>query len=281
MKCVAPGLLLIGLCAFAKTATAQYSNDAGAREKHFIYEIKQVDEFFERFNDDKDSFIRKVYASYKKKYNIKREDLVKTLFNYETNSWNPVIIDSFISYITNKEHPKLLNFYGKNWYAEANCRFQYEGTEIDVPVILKLDADANNRARWIIESVKKNPFPPAGNDLKITVKDRSKFIHPASHTNNFIALSKALEDKENLPVYFDESFFRRDNSTAFFATILYNRAQLLYVKSIRYHFLQVDGWVFTVESFPRKSLNSGWLISSLQKITPSEKHQYEDTLLGK
>lgn len=273
-------LIYIALCASGKHCFAQYTNDAGQREKHFIYEVKQIDEFFERFNDDKDSFIRKVYASYKKKFTVSREDLVKGLFNYETNSWSPVIIDSFITSVTNSNHPCFLNFYGDDWFAEVLCRFQYGSAEIDIPVIMKLDADEKRQSRWIIEGIKKNPFQPAATTSKVIQGNSKKFMHPASHTNNFIALSKALDDKENLSIYFDNPFFKRTDNMAFYNTVLSGQAKLLYVKHIVYHFLQINGWAFTVESFPRLSLNSGWLISSLKKTSAGEKVKYESMLLG-
>ena len=273
-------VLYMAIGASTQCCLAQYTNDAGQREKHFIYEVKQIDEFFERFNDDKDSFIRKTYARYKKNFSVTRQDLIKSLFNYETNSWNPVIIDSFITVVTRSSNPCFLNFYGDDWFAEVLCRFQQGNTETDVPVIMKLDADENSRARWLIEGVKKNPFPSTGANNIIITTNNNRFIHPASHTNNFIALNKALDDKENLSTYFDNVFFKRSNNVAFYNAVLSGQIKLLYVKQVVYHFLQVNGWVFTVESFPRASLNSGWLINSLKQIAAEEKIKYKTRLLG-
>ena len=258
----------------------EFINDAGAREKHFVYEVKQIDEFFERFNDDKNSFIRKMYKSYNIKYTIKRAELINSLFNYETNGWKKKKKDSFIACVTSKNKIQLLNFYGKDWFAEALCKFRTGSAEIEVPVILKLDADENNRSKWMIEGVRNNPFPSENNNGLRGTGDKTKFIHPASHSNNFIALGKALNDKENLSVYFDESFFKQHNAMGFYNAILQKRMNLLYVKTIKYHFLQVDGWIFTVEQFQRKALNSGWLISYLRQASDAEKEAYRKLLTG-
>ena len=51
-----------------------YSNNGGAKEKHFIYEVKEIDEFIERFNDDPGSFIRSVYKARHIKFNITGND---------------------------------------------------------------------------------------------------------------------------------------------------------------------------------------------------------------
>ena len=65
-----------------------YSNNDDAKEKHFIYEVKEIDEFFERFNDDPGSFIRDVYKARHTKFNIDRQRLIRSLFNYENMSWD-------------------------------------------------------------------------------------------------------------------------------------------------------------------------------------------------
>src|SRR5450432_2151980 len=94
------GCRIFFICSFSLLKTFLYSqvftNDAGAREKHFVYEVKQIDEFFERFNNDSSSFLREVYKSYHVKYKIGRAKLIKSLFNYETKSWDHAILDSFV-----------------------------------------------------------------------------------------------------------------------------------------------------------------------------------------
>lgn len=258
-----------------------YTNDAGAREKHFIYEVKQIDEFFERFNDDKDSFIRKTYKSYNTPYTIKRADLVRTLFNYETHNWDTAVIDSFITFVTSKKNPLLLNFYGSGWYAEALCRFQYQGAEIEVPVILRIDAGKDNRSKWMVTAIRSKEFPATQvQQPAIAAADSTRFIQPASHGNNFIALGRAFEDREHLGYYFDKAFLTTSNAGGFYNALSLGRLKFLYVKRVTYHFLQIRDWIFTVQSFPRAALNSGWLINSLKKATDEEKQQYIKSLLG-
>ncbi len=272
-------VLLQGICLHPCLAQV-YTNDAGAREKHFIYEVKQIDEFFERFNDDKNSFIRKTYQSYNIPYTIKRADLVRTLFNYETHNWDTAVIDSFIAFVTGKKNPLLLNFYGSGWYAEALCRFQYHNAEIDVPVVLRIDAGKDNRSRWMIAGIRSNSFQPVQVQQPVTTADNTKFIHPASHGNNFIALARAFEDREHLGYYFDKTFLAGSNAGGFYNALSLGQLKFLFVKKVTYHFLQIRDWIFTVQSFPRAAMNSGWLINSLEKATDAEKQQYTKSLLG-
>ncbi len=274
------GWLFLLSLVFNKLTGQVFENNAGAREKHFVYEVKQIDEFFERFNDDSNSFIRKQYASYHIKYNLSREQLIKSLFNYENRSWDSTLINQFVHTVINVAPPLLLDFYGNGWYAEANCRFEYNGAVIEIPIILRIETDAGKRAKWMIAAIKPNSIKQDANVLPVAEPaGKNKFINPASHANSFIELGRVFEDKEHLSDYFDTSFFKRANSIGFYNALLKSRIRFITVKDIRYHYLQVDQWIFTVENFPRKSLNSGWLINHLKNVTESEKHLYIKKLL--
>ena len=90
----------------------------------------------------------------------------------------------------------------------------------------------------------------------------------------------ALGDSENLPDYFDKQVFSNSDGLAFYNAVLNKHIKLLYVKDIKYHFLQVPGWLFEVEYFQRPLLNAGWLINSLRKANRSEKAAFHMQLLG-
>ncbi len=271
--------LLLCVCYFCPLKAQVFTNDAGTREKHFIYEVKHIDEFFERFNNDTSSFIRKAYKTYHIKYNIDRPKLIKSLFNYETKTWDQAVIDNFVKDVTAPRSGKL-NFMAEGWYAEARSRFQYNGGTIDIPIILRISTDNRLRCKWVIAAVK-----PGGLKTDTTgvaareAEGMQKFINPVSHTTNFIELAKAFDDKEHLADYFEPDFFKRNNSLSFYNAILNNRATFLYVKDITYHFLQAGKWIFTVDYFPRESLNAGWLINSIRKASVIDKGQYLRTLL--
>ena len=264
-----------------ETTAQVFTNDAGAREKHFIYEVKQIDEFFERFNNDTASFLRKTYKAYHTKYNIDRAKLLKSLFNYETKSWDQALIDNFVKEVTVAEAPSLLNFQADGWYAEANCKFQYKGATINIPVVLRIVTDSRKRSRWMIAAAKTNVLKGDESSVRSMASEKPRFINPASHANNFIELDKALNDKENLADYFDTDFFKGSGGAMFYNAVLSDSLKYLYVKDITYHFLQLTKWVFTVNYFPRETLNAGWLINSLRKVSENEKQAYLKNLLDR
>src|ERR1700748_764492 len=93
-----------------------FSNNDGAEDKHFIYEVKEIDEFFERFNDAPNSFLRGIYKSRHIKFNIDRQQLIRSLFNDDNKSLDSLIKAQFITDVTRKKKPLYINFYGGNWY---------------------------------------------------------------------------------------------------------------------------------------------------------------------
>ncbi|MBA4053983.1 MAG: hypothetical protein C0490_04655, partial [Marivirga sp.] len=46
------------------------------------------------------------------------------------------------------------------------------------------------------------------------------------------------------------------------------------INKITYHFLQLDGWIMSVNYVNRESKNSGWLIDVLKPATVQEKVNY-------
>ena len=278
------GLLLTCICLYGITNhlhSQVFENDAGQREKLFIYKVKQIDEFFERFNNDTGSFIRRLYKQRGIKFKIDRPTLIRSLFNYVTQSWPNGAIDSFVKKALIVQMPSSGDYYGEDWFAEAICRFEYNSNTIDVPVILRTNTDRNKRSKWIITGVKQTIFKSSA-PLSITMRTSvpGKFISPVSHCNDFIELVNVFEDKQNLSAYFDQSFFQKNNATGFYNAILKNQIKFLHVKEIRYHFLQVNNYIFTVQHFERNSLNAGWLINNLTTASAADKQHFRKELLG-
>lgn len=258
-----------------------YSNNDGGREKYFIYEVKEIDEFFERFNDEPGSFIRAVYKAHHTKFNIDRQRLIRSLFNYETMSWDSSMVNKLISEVTNKKRPIYLNFYGNNWYAELTCKFRYNSSSIEIPIIMKIEMTQNKGSKWMIVAV-----GPSTLKSKIVVtemaqsKIKTKLISPTSHGTNFVSLKRAFADKENLSDYFENAYLKRSNMLKFYNAILNREIEFLEVIKIKYHFLLADKWIFTVEDFTRETLNSGWLINHIQKVSSFEMENYRNKLLS-
>jgi hypothetical protein len=111
-------------------------------------------------------------------------------------------------------------------------------------------------------------------------KTKTKFISPASHGTNFVALKRAFGDKENLSSYFEPSYFKRSGMLEFYNAIWNREIEFLDVTKVKYHFLMADKWIFTVENFPRETLNSGWLINQIKEVSSVGMENYRNRLLN-
>ena len=257
------------------------SNNENAQEKHFVYEVKEMDEFFERFNDEKGSFIRGVYKAHHVKFNIPRRLLIRSLFNDENMLKDSVMINKFISDVTKKKKPIYLDYYGDDWYAELTCKFKYNNASIEIPVIMKIEMTQNKGSKWMIVAVGSSNLK---SKIVVTEMAQSKvktnIISPTSNGTNFVSLKRAFDDKENLSDYFESAHMKRSDMLEFYNAILNRDIDFMDVIRIKYHFLLAGRWIFTVEDFIRKELNSGWLINYMENVSSDGMDNYRSKLLS-
>ena len=81
MKTIAGVFLLLMLAHAPRCAAQFFSSDDKVKDEIFLHEVKNIDEFIERFNDEKSSFIRKEYKEANKPYNFSRKEIIMCLFN--------------------------------------------------------------------------------------------------------------------------------------------------------------------------------------------------------
>ena len=258
-----------------------FSNNEGAKEKHFIYEVKEIDEFFERFNDERESFLRDVYKAHHIKFNISRQRLIRSLFNFENMSKDSLMINEFVHDVTRKKKPIYLHYYGDDWYAELTCKFKYNSSSIAIPIIMKMEMAQNKGSKWMIVAVGASALKSKiVRTEMVQSKTKTKIISPTSNGTNFVSLKRVFDDKENLSDYFESTYFKGSNMMEFYNAILNSDIDFLEVIKIKYHFLLADKWVFTVEDFIREELNSGWLINHIQKVSSVGMENYRGRLLN-
>lgn len=251
-------------------------------QENFAWQVKQIDEFMDRFNNSDYTPIRRYL---KQEYNIdevSRLDIVRSLFNTEKQDWNREQVVQFLNHVNDTVPPPYLDFYDHDWFAELNCSGEYNDERVDFTLILSLQVDEATRAsRWIINSAQGNFLPSDSSNLAFGVDstyDASKTLNPASFGTDFMALVDALKDTANLEGYVVPKNINRP--LVAFMNLLHQRDLIFkQVNHITYHFLQVDNWIFQVQDFHRESTNSGWLINSLMAATEDEKHQYRKRVL--
>jgi hypothetical protein len=241
-------------------------------EAPFVAKVKQIDEFFERFNNDEQTLLRTYLAEHQPGREISREEMIRTLFDAENERWNQQDIEAFIETVTEEKRPVMLDLYDPEWFAEVDCRVRYAEQVEYLTLILQIQREGPYAAKWVIRSVDAGFLEiPAS-------EDPTRALNPLSHGTDFLGLDRAFADARNLRNYLYRDF-QPAKLSLLSQLLLDEEVEFMQVEEITYHFLQVDGWVFTLNNFERSGLNSGWLISRLKPADYQTKIQYKNYLL--
>lgn len=260
--------IIILSLSFSSSANSQvYSG----HEDNFAFQVKQIDEFFERFNNESTLIKKYIYENYDG-LEVSREELLKSLFDLKSKALQKEDMVRFIKFIDDAHNPVTLSFYDEHWYARLKCSVVYENEERELLLLLRVQQEQNGASKWVVHQVYADFLnTPNGNNPNAS-------LNPVSHATDFMGLNRAFEDPENLKAYLTSSF-QDDQLSKFAIEMQNNRISFKQVDHISYHFLQVDGWLFTVENFRRPEKNSGWLISRLRQADAREKEEYMQNLL--
>ncbi len=256
---------------FHQVGMSQFNDNFLIREK-FYFEVGQIEEFIERFNfEDKTKLLNYLDIN-QPDMEISRLDFLYTLFDTFDTTFDKPRAEAFINNVIDSVNPQYLNFYDNHWYAEVNCIFELNGDSDEGKLILKNQFKQDSSSKWVITGVSSDllKFPDS--------KDSLKILSPVSHGTDFIALYDILQDGDNIQNYItnDYSF---DTLTYFISLVHFNKIRIKQIDKVKYHFLQIPKWIFTVEYFNRKGLSSGWLISDLNRTSSEEKENYKIDVL--
>lgn len=262
---ILPLLLLI-----FNLSEAQVVQDYLGDESDLYAATKQVGQFFRRFNGEED-FKGERYYPEDKMY--RDPGLRKTYLENLFNSENPYITDalkqSFINEMLDKDDPKFLDFHGGNWFAEVTTIFTFKGQDEYLTLFLQLENDTVG-SKWVITNVFFEPFAKVFADQDSLRLKGQKFLHPMSHEIDFMNLVRAFDSRESLENYLAWKY-QPDYLTLFIYEFKQGNMQFKTITRVKFHFFQIPGWYFEISEYNRKGYNTGWLISTLMKISPDEK----------
>lgn len=228
-------------------------------------EVKQVNQFFRRFNNEEDAFGVK-YATENPNYhnNETRSRYFNALFDKHSLLLDKATVKDFTQFVLNPKKPCFLDFYTTHWYAEVSANVLWNNKESkNFTYYLKLEQDREGH-KWVISNVYFSPFDcfPV---LPDSVKNEH-FLHPKSHEIDFINLQKEFRDPEFLSAYFHKNF-TPDMLTLFLYETNKGNIRFQNVNTIKIHFLLEEGWYFELSYMNRSDMNSGWLITNLLPIS--------------
>ncbi|MFY8005075.1 MAG: hypothetical protein ACOVNR_09520, partial [Chitinophagaceae bacterium] len=249
------------------------------REWHYLFQVKQIEDFFERFNFLQQSPFYREFRKRNRTIKFSRADFIKSVFDAESKAVPPILMDEFIKQVT--QNNQYLYFNDNNWYAEAVGLFSYDKKLIPIPIVLQCKYNyADSSYKWMVINVKLPASLMQNQAVKFSsTKNYLRFIAPSSHATNFISLPKAFVADNDFASYFDDAFLRKKSAAVLYGMLKEKKLQMVTVQSVTYHFWGIDNWIFTVNNQMRSNLNSGWLITSLQKATQAQKQQYINQLI--
>lgn len=263
-------LLIVGLAQHHCTYAQGNFNEAVATH------VSHIEEFIDRFNFDKDSqfnqFVRATYPHQK----IDRSMVVKSLFNRRTlSSTPPQDRLDFIAYVADSLRPVHLAIYDALWYATVPVQVTIDNQKMDMMVTLEIQMNNDYSIEWAIVGLKS----PSLEEMK----SKSKFyISASSHATYFPELYAALSSSDLFKSVIADS--QKETNTEKYLNLISGREvqDITIKKGIKYHFLQISGWIMTVEYVPQDySFNTGWLISKVTSVDSFlEKRKYQKNVLG-
>lgn len=235
-------------------------------EQELQFKVKQIDEFFQRFNFEtnyKGESVTEQNDSIPVDTLLKRKGLM-TLLNLDTfankeNGLDSVSTD-FLNYVINND--KKIHYTDTTWYAEAVSSFVMDGKCFPIRFTLKTENVKDVIYKWVISSVETPVFDCLTDTVKSVLS-----IMPGAHGSSFITLPEVLNlNAKNAQVLFEKNY--HTNKLTVFAYLLSTgKVKLQNVTKVIYHF-QLDDYVFIVERFEKEnSYNKGWLISKITKET--------------
>ncbi|MEP7169507.1 MAG: hypothetical protein ABI855_09085 [Bacteroidota bacterium] len=252
----------------------------------FAFQVNGIDDFFERFDFKKNTsfqnFVKKNYEGYE----LTRKKIIANLFNLKNVDLNIADINDFISCVADSIHPQFMKYRDKDWYAELRCKVFYKNQPKKLTLILKVEQSAQNTFRWSVASVRADflNYKHSKVDSNInsrlnealksdTIRSTKYFLSPVSHGLDFMDIDNVFINKTHVNdyIYFGPRSFELNK---LILQIQKSEIKFVQVNSIRYHLLQVDGWVLTVDYFERNEMNSGWLVSKLVKSDEKQKEEY-------
>lgn len=243
----------------------EFQNDSRHR-------VKLLEEFMARFNGDE------THGMIADKDSLKDELNMLYLMNAEMFAMNKdsmlKVSNEFTDSIrTNKT--KLFYDDGR-WFAEVKVNCTYMDKETQITLFLRPEEIKPFQHRWVITGARGNMLA-----LNPPQRNHGLDILPNNHEVGFMALPKIHLLGNDKILNYAAADYRTNQLTAFYAMVYTGVLKMNSTGETTFHFLEVPGFVFTVERYTRKGFNSGWLISRIKKIDEAAKFNYYQKCISK
>lgn len=224
--------------------------------------VKLVSEFMHRFNREEYNPYVDTNSSDSDKVNIcQLFDIEKILNNRKENEPKAFqLVDSIL------QNNVKIHYSDAEWYAKVKCIGSFKGKQITFDMLLTVEQREKDMFKWVISDVEGDIF-----NLIPSRKSEKIILLPNEHESNFMRLNSITSEKDDYITLYSSICNPTNKLTVFNTLVYYGYLNIEYVTDIRYTFLQVPGYVFTIKECERESTNSGWLICDWNEISDNEK----------
>ena len=226
--------------------------------------VKMVDEFVVRFNGE--AFRHDLLPEHKT-----RRNGILMLFDQELIDTSSVAMQQvFMNFAEQAVADSvMLHFEDEDWFATVTCTGKYGKRQVSFSIILKVERrDSSKMFKWVISDVDGDIFKTSRDN-----PHRELFIMPNDHEQFFSSLIRATGEAHEFIDDYARSDFNTDALSSFMTLVRSGLLRIESVSGVKFTFLQVPGYTFSIKYFIRESMNDGWLISECQTCTDVEKEK--------
>jgi hypothetical protein len=274
MRCFLSTVFLMVCC---------FSSYAQTPEEDFTdwvaFKVKSIDDFFERFNGEKNTELSAYIAANYPEKSLTRQQWIISLFNREDPGF---MTDSgkvsFIRQVTDSLHPQFLDYKDNYWYAWVDGHVVYKGKRLPITMVLKVKKSPGGAYSWSIVSahaafLSNSSAPNMKADSLSADSTQKYFLSPVSHGIDFITLDKFFKSRSKVRNYLHQQK-NTPETEKLIGMISRGELQFVQVRKIRYYLLQMKGWIVEIDYFNRPGRNTGWLINRLLPVSPDGKRSF-------
>ncbi len=257
MRCF---FVFILLGATAYSAWAQTAVKRIKTPESTVQEVKQLDDFFDRFNAARLPNGQKAPDSLKTARF--RLAYLEQLVNSEDTKWQKgperEKLIRFFQLVCDERNSLFLNKFDEQIYCITSCNVDYFGTQSLADLLFRRKV-SNDRHQWVLQGA-SDPFME-----QLEQKIEPRGVVPNAHETNFLSLSNELHAGVPLRSYTD-STFRFDALSAFIFAVDSRLIKFNECERVTVFLTGIKGWVIKLEDFTREKGNTGWLISDLMEV---------------
>ncbi len=213
-----------------------------------------INQFIDRFNFDE-------IIEIDKSVEINRSSNILFLLNRTDSNLlkNKDVLD-FIKIIDKAPKENKLSYLHSNYSVTVNCKFLYNQLPVVIKLKLILTGNEKKGYDWKIEDVESALFHKTKPNL-------GRYLNPLDNEVNFLELQSVLENKQEIYSFYLNAKEKEYNAVSSFNDYLQNGDIVFQnIEKIQYKFNNVAGYDIYADYFMRNTMNSGWLISFIQKI---------------